>query len=254
MVAPQRESGIDEWIEFAEKLSPVENLALVGLLFLRPNLPPSIITPSTLVTEENISSAERWALTRFRQVFAFYCDNYKKHKVALASEALKRVDLVKILAPLLVTAYSVPLGIAVGFLFWALTYGLDNWCQKYGSRKFNGEGKYVTDLPGVDFEGFFDLTYLPAITETVENPESYPLKGYKVVLKAAAETKGLIKVSSSEEVTNITLAFKGKDSHYFSFTDTTSQQEVEGNPENVFPEKDEGPNIVGFTATELIVK
>src|ERR1043165_8538988 len=135
MVAPQKESNIDEWIKLAEKLKPIENLALIGLISIRPSLAPSIITPSVLMTEENTSGAEKWAIKHFRKSFAFYCDNYKKHEVALVSEAIKRADLIRLLAPLIVTTYSLPLGIAVGFLFWAMTYGLNHWCEKYGQRK-----------------------------------------------------------------------------------------------------------------------
>lgn len=247
MVAPQRAENLEEWVDFAEKLSPVENLALVGLLFLSPNRPPLSISPSVLHTEENLSNAEKWAITNFRKGFSFYCENYKKHRGAILSEAVKR------LAPALVALYSWSLGLSVGFIVWAIKYGLDNSCDKYGARKFNGKGKYITDRPGIEFEGFFDLTYFPAITEVVQDPESYPLEGYKVILKAPAETTGLIKVSSAEEVNDITLTFKGQDSHSFRFTDTRSGEDVEGYPERVFPERDEGPNIVKFTGSELVV-
>jgi hypothetical protein len=253
MVAPQKESSIDDWIQLAETLSPVERLALAGLLSLRPQTPISIISPAMLNDPENISAAEKWLIANFRKAFSFYCERHKQHRVKLTSEAVKR------LAPILVGSYNLPLGIAVGFLFWAIDYGLQNWCEKYGARNFNGEGKYSGGLPespawpNGEVRGVFDVTYLPPITEIVDNPESYPLKGYKVVIKVPAETTGAMKVPSSPEVETIVLSFKGEGSQSFTFTDTAMDREISGDVRNVFPKQNDGPNVLGFTAADIHV-
>ena len=117
------------------------------------------------------------------------------------------------------------------------------------ARKFNGRGKYVTEAPGVEFPGLFDLTYFPEIEVKVRDLD----RVLEVDLRSSAEMKGSVELSSPDEVTNITLTFRGANSHYFTFTDILRRREVEGSPENVFPEREVGPNVLGFTGHQLLV-
>ena len=110
MVAPQRESDLEQWIDISEKLRPIQNLAVIGLQFLRPNLPLSIIATTDPMEEENIRATERWASSRFRQLLLFYCQHYKKPQAIASAELLDKAELVKALAPLLVSTLSIPLG------------------------------------------------------------------------------------------------------------------------------------------------
>jgi hypothetical protein len=253
MVAPQRKSDLEQWIDISARLHPIQNLAVIGLMILRPNLPPSIIATTDPMDEENIRSTERWASSRFRQLFLFYCQHYKRPQARAAVEIIDKTEVVKGLAPLLVSTLSVPLGISVNFLFWALGYSLDEWCQKYGRRKYNGKGTYRGNFPGRKVDSFFDVTYLPPIQEVVEDPEAYPLEGYKIKIKVPGETNGKVKVPSSEYVKSVTLNFKGKNTHSFGFVDTQTNKAVGGLIENVFPDEKEGPNIIGFESRDLIV-
>ncbi len=169
MVAPQMEPSLDEWVSICELLTPYQNLALIGLLFLRPRPPLSIIATSEIVNEENAKGAEKWSESRFRQLLLFYCDKYNKPETQAAAALIDKADAIKGLATLLVSTFAVPLGIAVAFLYWAMGTSLNEWCQKYSQKKYNGRGKYVGDFPEKQVDGFFDVTYLPQIRELVED-------------------------------------------------------------------------------------
>jgi hypothetical protein len=252
MATPQRDMTLNEWIDFSEKLHAVENLALIGFLSLRPNIAPSIISTGEVVSEENISVAEKWLLTNFRKAFAFYCDRHKETSALLIGEALKKADVVKRLAPLLVSAYSIPLGIAVAFLFAAIDMGLDKWCEKYARKSFTGKGIYSGNFPKKIVEGFFDVKLLPAITEFVEDPEAYPLKGYKVRVKVPADISGQVKVPTSDDSNEIFSSFKSKYSHSFSFSDARAKKTLFGVVETVSQNISAGPNVLSFTPPTLV--
>jgi hypothetical protein len=203
-------------------------LALIGLLSLRPNLPPSIIVTGDLVNGENIGASEKWILTNFRKVFGFYCDKIKDTKILLAGEAIRKTEIVKHLAPIIVSTYSVPLGIAVAFLFAAINIGLNKWCEKYERKSFSGKGTYSGNFSKRQVDGFFDIRCLPAIEERIEDPEAYPLSGYKVMVKVPADIIGRVKVPTSKDADEILFSFTGKRDHSFSFSDMTIHKQIVG--------------------------
>src|SRR5437764_10626005 len=95
MVAPQMEPTLDEWINFCENLTPYQNFALLGLLFLRPHPPLSILATSEIVTEENARAAEQWSESRFRQILLFYCEHHKKREAEAAFALIDKSEAVK---------------------------------------------------------------------------------------------------------------------------------------------------------------
>ena len=125
MVAPEREVSIDEWIALAERLSPVENVGLIGLLVSQPTIRPNLISPELLYSERNFSAAQKWAGSHFRKGLSFFCDNYKKNYDENVSEAVKR------LGPEMVTQYSWSLGLAITFVVWSIQYGICDSCGEY---------------------------------------------------------------------------------------------------------------------------
>jgi hypothetical protein len=129
MSEARMEPNLDQWIGFCEKLTPYQNFALIGLLSRRPR-PPLTILPSEIETEENARAAEKWSESRFRKLLLFYCEHYKKKRVEAAGELIDKAEVVKTLAPLLVSTLAIPLGIATAFLFWATGRNLDDWCKK----------------------------------------------------------------------------------------------------------------------------
>ena len=129
MVAPIKAPSLDEWVSFCEHLTPYQNFALIGLLFLRPHPPLSILATSEIVTEENARSAEKWSESRFRQVLLFYCDRYQKPAAQVAAQLMDKSDAVKGLVPLLISTLALPMGIAAAILFALMGKGLEDWCQ-----------------------------------------------------------------------------------------------------------------------------
>lgn len=242
MVAPEREVSIDEWISLAEKLTPVENVGLIGLLSSRPTMRPNMILRETLCTEENFSSAQNWSLSHLRKGLSFCSDNYHKNNENISS-AVKR------LAPEMVTQYNWSLGLAVTFVVLAIQQDMCDSGREYAARKFQGQGKYVAEAPGVEFPGFFNVTYFPELKVTVRDLD----RVLEVELRSAAEMKGSVELLSPDDVTNIALTFSGQYSHYFTFTDSLRLREVEGSPENVFPEREKGPNVLAFAGHDLLI-
>jgi hypothetical protein len=251
MVAPYMEPTLDEWIIFCNKLTPYENFALIGLLFLRPHPPLSILVTADIVSEENTRAAEKWSESNLRKLLLFYCDNYKRPGAEAAAALVDKADAVKGLAPLLVSTLAVPVGIAAAFLFWALGKRLDDWCQKYSRKKFNGKGKYMGNFPEKQVDSFFEVTYLPPIVELVEDPAAYPLEVYKIQVKVEAETDGRIKVSTPKELNSIQFSFTGQKSHSFSFTDTLTSGEVSGHVDNVSHVAQDGPLVLRFVSSDM---
>lgn len=245
------EATVDGWIGFCEHRTAYENFALIGLLFLRPGLPLSIIATSEIVNAENVRGAEKWSESRFRQLLLFYCEKHNKPLAQGTAALIDKADAVKGLAPLLVSTFALPLGIAVAFLFWALGTVLNDWCEKYSKKKYNGKGKYVGDFPEKEVDGFFDVTYLPQIVELVEDPAAYPLQGYRIKVRVESETNGQIKVPTSKELKSIQLSFSYDKSHSFDFTDTQSNRRLKGQVKNVSHVASDGPNVLRFISTDM---
>ena len=252
MVAP--EPSLDGWVRFCEHLTPYENYALLGLLFLRPHPPLSILATADVVSEENARSAEKWSESRFRQLLLFYCDKYKTPGSQAAAALVDKADLVKTIVPLLVSTLAVPVGVAVAFFFWALGTSLDDWCQKYSQRKYNGKGKYLGNFPEKEIEGFFEVTHLPQIIELVEDPAAYPLEGYKIKIIVESETDGRIKVATQKELESIQFSFTYNKSHSFHFRDTQSSMSIGGQVRNVSHVGEDGPNVLRFISSNLEAK
>ncbi|MDX6557951.1 MAG: hypothetical protein QOF72_1000 [Blastocatellia bacterium] len=253
MATTQMEPNLDQWVSFCENLTPYQNFALIGLLFLRPQPPLSILPTSEIVTEGNARGAEKWSESRFRKLLLFYCEHYKKKEVEAAGELIDKSEAVKRLAPLLVSTLAVPVGVATAFLFWATGKRLDNWCKKYSRRKLNGQGKYTGDFDEKEVNGFFEVVYLPPIVEYIEDPAAYPLEGYKIKIKVDPETDGRLKVSTAKELNSIQFSFGEKRSHAFAFVDTKSTQDVNGRVDNVFHVNEDGPIVIRFTSTDIEV-
>lgn len=246
------EPTLDQWMNFCERLTPYENFALIGLLFWQPCPPLSILSTSDIVTEENARQAEKWAESKFRQLLLFYCDKYQKPAAQAAAALIDKSDLIKSIVPLLVSTYSVPLGIAVAFLYWALAKSLDDWCQKYSRKKYNGKGTYTGNFPGKEVIGHFDVTYSPQITELVEDPEVSPrLEGYKIRVKVKSETNGRIQVPTSKELEAIQLHFTYDKRDAFDFRDTRSNVRLMGSVDNVSHLAADGPNILRFISSDM---
>ena len=244
------EPTLDEWINFCEGLTPYQNFALIGLLFWRPSPPLSILASLDIVTEENARQAEKWSESKFRQLLLFYCDKYQKPEAQAAAALIDKADLIKSIVPLLVSTYSVPLGIAVAFLYWALAKSLHDWCQKYSRKEYNGKGTYIGNFPEKEVFGHFEVAYLPQITELVEDPEAYPLEGYKIRVKVKSETNGRIKVPTSKELKSIQLHFTYDKRDAFDFRDTQSKVRLRGSVDNVSHVTADGPNILRFISSD----
>jgi hypothetical protein len=253
MATAQMEPNLDQWVSFCENLTPYQNFAFIGLLFRRGQPPLSILPSSEIVTEENARASEEWSESRFRKLLLFYCEHYKKRKVEAAGELLDKTEVIKRLAPLLVSAAAVPLGIAVAFLFWAVGKSLDDWCKKYSRKEFTGRGKYMGNFTEKEVAAYFDVEYLAPIVEYVEDPAAYPLKGYKINIRVAAETNGKLKVSTSKELNSIQFSFSTPKSHAFDFTDTKTSRRVNGRVDNVSHVTEDGPIVIRFTSNDMEV-
>jgi hypothetical protein len=253
MATAQMDMDMDRWIDFCAELSPFQNFLLLGLLSSSPDRPLGLISPAEIQPDEHHEAAEEWASSNLRRLLLFYCEHYQKvvpkYGVALANKA----DIVKQIVPLLVSTLSVPVSIAVAFLFWALGHRLDEWCKMYARRHYTGKGLYSGNFPEGKVEAFFDIFYLPPITRFVDDPEAYPLKGCRGVIKVKPQAEGKIKVANSKEVNSIVFNFDKLNGHRFEFTETTLKWVIKGIVENVFPATDEGSNVLGFTSTNIEV-
>jgi len=245
----QMEPSLDGWISVCQQLTPYENFALIGLLFLRSRPPLSILAPSNIVNDENARGAEKWSESRFRQLLLLYCDKYKKPKWHAASTLIDKANVVRGLASLFVSTLAVPLGIAVAFLYCALGKSLDDWCQKYSQKKYNGQGKYFGNFPEKEVMCFFDVTYLPQIVELVEDPAAYPLEGYKIRIRVDSETNGKIKVPSTQERNSIEYSFNYDKNHSYDFTDTQSNKKIIGEVDDVSYMGSDGPMVLRFKSS-----
>jgi hypothetical protein len=248
------ELSLDHWIDYCAKLTPYENFLLIGLLFSRPSLQQSIFAASLLSDVNNARAAEKWSESHFRRLLLLYCANYKKRKTEALLTLAEKVDVIKLLLPALVSAaYALPLGIAVGFLFWAVSTALDDWCKKYSERKYNGTGRYAGNFPEKEVESFFELSYLPPIEEYIEDPAAYPLEGYKINIRVDSASEGRLKLGKAEDLLSITFHFTAG-SHSFVFTDTRQKEKVSGEVDNVSHIKEDGPNVLRFTSAHTRVE
>jgi len=276
MVAPSREYDIDQWVALSEHLSPLENFCLIGLLFFKPYTPPSIIAKEDLVTDENISKAEEWILSNFRKPLAFLCVKFEDTKVQVTSELIKNVGesveykqiikgVVKALAPAIVTMYSVPLGIAVALLFFLIGKQFQRWCGKYAKKKFDGKGTYTLVPsspvggypPGpyhIRLQAYFELEYYPSIEELVEDPAGYPLKIQKVVVKVPSESRGKLKVPTSQESEMVMGNFISLGDHSYNFIDSKTKTQISGSNIAMYQNKTEGDNILEFISVDLKIE
>src|SRR5207302_11168842 len=98
-----------------------------------------------------------------------------------------------------------------------------------------------------------EVSHLPPILEYVEDPEAYPLKGYRIVVKVDAESNGRLKVPSLDELNSIQFSFTGKRSHAFTFMDTLSKRYVKGSVDNVSYVAQDGPTVIRFTSSDMEV-
>lgn len=253
MASTERELSVDHWIEYCAKLTPYENFLLIGLLFSSPSLQRSIIATSLLHDMGHVRAAEKWSESHFRRLLLFYCANYKKRKVEAVLTLAEKANIVKTLVSIAVSTYALPLGIAVAFLFWAVSTALDDWCKKYSERKYNGRGKYSGNFPEKEVKSFFELSYLPPIEEYIQDPAAYPLEGYKINIRVQSESEGRLKLDKAEEVISISFHFTAK-SHTFVFTDTRQKETVSGEVDNVSHIKEDGPNVLRFISTRTKVE
>ena len=122
---------------------------------------------------------------------------------------------------------------------------------KYSRVRFNGKGKYRGDFQEKEVDSFFEITYLPEIMELIEDPEAYPLEGYKIKIKVESETDGRVKVPSAKERNSIQFSFKYDKSHSFDFTDTKSNKRI---VDDVSWVGNDGPNVLRFVSQNLDLK
>ena len=87
----------------------------------------------------------------------------------------------------------------------------------------------------------------------MEDPEAYPLAGYKILVKVEPEINGKLKVPSSKELNSIQFSFTGEKSHAFRFVDTVSKGDVNGRVDNVSYVDTDGPNVIRFTSSDMEV-
>lgn len=201
----------------------------------------------------NARAAEKWSESHFRRLLLFYCANYKKPRALALSALVEKAGLIKNLIPILVSTFVLPLGIAVAFLFWALSTSLDDWCKKYSERKYNGKGKYAGNFPEREVNSFFELSYLPPIEEYVADPAAYPLEGYRINIRVQSASEGRLKLDKAEELLSITFNFRAR-SHTFVFIDTRQKEKISGEVENVSHIQEDGPNVLRFTSNQIRVE
>lgn len=245
------QATIDGWIEVTRDLSPLQNLCIVGILFQNPRTSLSIIATRDPVTPENISAAERWAKLNFRKLLYFYCDNSEKTGIQLGVALADKSGVVKKLGPVIVSTFSIPLGMAVAFLFAASGIILKNWCANYARREFNGKGIYAGDFPKKQLEAFFEIEFYPPIQEYTEDPEAYPLKGYRINILVPAEVNGKAKVPLPADSDEIFFSFKENTKHSFRFADTKRRSEIDGDITTLRQDRQAGPSVLGFTTDVL---
>lgn len=239
---------IKPWIEISERLTPFENLALVGLLNSRPQTPISIISKPVVVQEENFKSAEAWAKKNFREALRLYCDQIDKPEIKVL------VQFVKTFAPFVAAQLSLPIGAAIGFIFWCGGFSLEKWCEKYATKRFSGKGQLLGD-PGLGaLEGFFNVTYRPPIHELVEDPEAYPVERFKIDIEVPEITNGLVKVATQSDAEAIYKGFANRIAQSFEFPDDKTRQKISGNMEAIARATNEGPNVLSFSTGALNVQ
>ena len=250
MVAPAWD--LKPWIEVSEGLNTFENLVLVGLLTLRPLTDPGSVAKETLVNAASVTSAESWAAKNFRDALRLYCDQVKKPEVKISME------FIKTLATFLAVTLLMAPGAAVGFVFFAIGFGLDRWCDKYATKRFSGEGlirKHLaadqSDVGTDQLPGTFTVTHRPAIVQLIEDVEAYPLRREKVQIKVPEITNGLVKVPSSSDVESISQTFLDRIVQSFEFNDDKTNARIAANFETIVPAVNEGPRVLSFSVTQL---
>lgn len=254
--SPQMEISLDEWIEYCENLSAIENFLLVGLISRSQFTSLPVLQSQTLETKENWQKAEKWVLEHLREGLKIYCNNYKKYQIEIGLEAGKNLsesakEFIKSVAPTIAYATSGVKGLGIAFTVWLLKYTLDKWCLKYTDKKFNGKGNYFCPTPESSFEAFFEVTYTPPIIVYSEDEAAYPSSVFKKEVKVPAQTKGLIRVSNQKTVRDIYSYFNDKEKHSFNFSDSKTNIFIEGFVDAVAPAPDSGANVLRLIAEEL---
>jgi hypothetical protein len=236
------------WTDISEGLTPLENLGLVGLLILRPQTLPSNVSKSSVLQGENFRSVEGWAKKNFREALRLYCDQIDKSEIKVL------VQFVKTFAPFFAAQLSLPIGAAIGFIFWCGGFGLERWCNKYSIKRFSGKGQLLGNNSLGDIEGFFSITYRPPIHELVEDPEAYPVERFKVNIEVPEITNGLVKVPTPNNAEAVYKSFENRVTQSFLFPDDKTRQRISGNMDAIARATNEGPNVLSFSTSALNVQ
>jgi hypothetical protein len=258
MSSAQPDISLGEWIEYCEGLSATQNFLLIGLLSKSRFTSLSILQAQPLETEENWNAAKNWVLKHLREALKIYCDNYKKHKVEIATEAGKAFgkaakDWIANVAPAIVLTVGGVKATGVAFVIWLLKYSLDQWCSVYADKKYSGKGTYSRLIPTASFEAFFDVSYTPPIIVYSEDSDAFPLSVPKEEVRVPAETTGLIRVSDTRVVYEIYTSLESAKNHSFEFKDVKSRELVKGVVDFVLPAPEVGAHVLKLRADELEV-
>jgi hypothetical protein len=200
------------------------------------------------VQEENFKSVETWAKKNFREGLRLYCDLTNKPEIKILAE------FVKTFAPFFAAQLSLPIGAAIGFLFWCVGFNLEKWCRKYATKRFSGKGQLLGSPSTGEIEGFFNVTYRPPISELVEDPEAYPVERFKVDIEVPEITDGLVKVPTPNSAEAIYKSFENRIAQSFKFADDKTKQSISGKMDAIARAINEGPNVLSFSTGMLTIQ
>lgn len=163
------------------------------------------------------------------------------------------VEFVKTFAPFLAAQLSLPVGAAIGFVFWCAGFRLEKWCERHATKRFSGEGQLLGNPSTGEIEGFFNVTYRPPIYELVEDPAAYPVERFKVEIELPEVTNGLIKVPTLNNAEAVYKRFESRVVQSFRFADDKTKKRISGNMDVMARAVNEGPNVLSFSTSTLNV-
>jgi hypothetical protein len=234
----KKASKTQQWINLAVTLRPLEQLALIGLVKIDPDLTPRDIDVSRIVGEKKCAQAGDWVNKRFREMLQCYCAFCSKISKPVGGGSATTTALIAALATALMKLGDITLVPAVAFAAWALQSGIKLWCDQYGQMQLDGKGEYFinpdiytdSDLPPNPpqiLKGNYSVTFYPAITKVVKDPR-YKHPTHRVNIQVPARAEGYFIPSGGSAMAAIAAYCDSEHQHRFSFVDTVTGRGLYG--------------------------
>lgn len=232
----RRGPEIQGWVDFATALRPLEQLSLIGLLEMQPNLTPVAIQRERIVGEEKCDRASKWITTKFRELLHAYCRFCAQVAMPVGGKPGNTTELIAAAASLLMATQGIAMAPAVAFAAWAVQSGVKLWCTQFGVRELDGDGSYTVvpyanyggDFDPVgepqDFRGRFEVNFYPAIQRFIRDPR-YTHRLHEVKIDSPARAEGCFVPFETSCLLQIADHHEPKHEHRVRFRDTRTSGE-----------------------------